>query len=51
MLKVDAIASANSATEPFCYFVTQVLEKSDLEKIRADFPAIREARHSSRWRI
>ena len=40
MLKVDAIASANAAREPFCFLVTQVLEQGDLEKIRADFPSI-----------
>ena len=40
MLKVDAIASASAAKEPFCFFVTQVLEKADLDKIRADFPGI-----------
>ncbi len=40
MLKVDAIASANAAREPFCYFVTQVLDPIDLDKIRTDFPSI-----------
>ena len=40
MLKVDAIASAEAAREPFCFLVTQVLEQDDLEKIRADFPSI-----------
>jgi SM-20-related protein len=40
MLKVDAIASANAAKEPFCFFVTHVLEAADLDKIRADFPKI-----------
>ena len=40
MLKVDAIASAKAAREPFCFLVTQVLDQGDLEKIRADFPAI-----------
>ena len=39
MLKVDAIASAKAAREPFCFLVTQVLDQGDLEKIRADFPA------------
>lgn len=41
MLKVDAIASAKAAREPFCYFVTQVLGEDDLDKIRADFPGIK----------
>ena len=40
MLKVDAIASASAAREPFPYLVTQVLETADLDKIRADFPSI-----------
>ncbi len=40
MLKVDAIASANAAREPFCYLQAQVLEKHDLDSVRADFPAI-----------
>ncbi|MGO9173987.1 MAG: 2OG-Fe(II) oxygenase [Rhodomicrobium sp.] len=40
MLKVDAIAAANAAREPFSYFLAQVLEPKDLEGIRADFPAI-----------
>ncbi len=40
MLKVDAIASAGAAREPFPYLVTQVLETADLDKIRADFPSI-----------
>jgi SM-20-related protein len=40
MLKVDAIASAKAAREPFCFLVTQVLDQGDLEKIRADFPSI-----------
>ncbi len=41
MLKVDAIASAEAAREPFCFFVTQVLGENDLEKIRTDFPGIK----------
>jgi hypothetical protein len=40
MLKVDAIASASAAREPFPYLVTQVLETADLDRIRADFPSI-----------
>ncbi len=40
MLKLDAIASANAAREPFCYFQAQVLEKHDLDNVRADFPSI-----------
>jgi len=40
MLKVDAIAAADAAREPFSYFLAQVLEPRDLEGIRADFPAI-----------
>ncbi len=40
MLKVDAIASANAAREPFCYFQAQVLEKYDLDNVREDFPSI-----------
>jgi SM-20-related protein len=40
MLKVEAITSASTAAEPFCYFVTQVLDKEDVDRIRADFPVI-----------
>ncbi|MGO9473665.1 MAG: 2OG-Fe(II) oxygenase [Rhodomicrobium sp.] len=40
MLKVDAIAAADAASEPFSYFLAQVLEPRDLEGVRADFPAI-----------
>lgn len=40
MLKVDAIAAANAAHEPFSYFLTQVLEQRDLDIVRADFPSI-----------
>ena len=40
MLKVDAISNADAAHEPFCYFQAQVLDKGDLNCIRADFPAI-----------
>ncbi len=41
MLKVEAIASASAAKEPFCYFVTQVLDKAGVDKVRADFPDIK----------
>ncbi|MFY9641410.1 MAG: 2OG-Fe(II) oxygenase [Rhodomicrobium sp.] len=40
MLKVDAIASASAAREPFSYFLAQVLETKDLDRVRADFPPI-----------
>jgi SM-20-related protein len=40
MLKVDAIASAKAAREPFRYFLAQVLDGHDLDDVRADFPSI-----------
>ncbi len=40
MLKLDAIAAANAAHEPFSFFVTHALDARDLDAIRADFPAI-----------
>jgi len=40
MLNVGAIASANATREPFPYFLAQVLDKKDVDSIRADFPQI-----------
>jgi hypothetical protein len=40
MLNIGAIAAAEAAREPFSYFKAQVLNESDLNSIRADFPAI-----------
>jgi SM-20-related protein len=40
MLKVDAIASAKAAREPFSYFLAQVIDGHDLDDVRADFPSI-----------
>lgn len=40
MLKVDAIAPAKAAREPFSFFLAQVLDKQDLDDVRADFPSI-----------
>jgi hypothetical protein len=40
MLRVDAIAQADAAREPFSYFLAQVLDSKDLDEVRADFPQI-----------